>query len=132
MALPFEFVVNRNPVSQRATGRNRWVNDVGNIARQHWPAGEKAVDDAVAVTIVFFHDNLRIDVDNVAKPILDALTEVVFEDDSQVADLMCRKRNLNDAPTVVSGSSILVAALSQGQPFVYILVEYSQAQEINV
>ena len=61
------------------------------------------------VIIVYYYDNYLMDIDNVPKPILDALKGVVFEDDSQVTDLICRKRyspnnefvsiNVSEAPS---------------------------------
>ena len=108
------------------------MNNVQNTAMQHWPEGEKPTEEAVAVTIIFVHDNLRIDVDNVSKPILDALTGLIFKDDDQVTDLICRKRNLNEDLIIRSDSRILIDALYEGNPFVYLHVEESPGQELVV
>ena len=35
------------------------------------------------------------DIDNLPKPISDALKGLVYLDDEQVTDIVCRKRNLN-------------------------------------
>ena len=43
--------------------------------------------------VTYFFDDTPFDVDNIPKPILDALKGLVFRDDSQVYDLLCRKRN---------------------------------------
>ena len=50
--------------------------------------------EPVMVTITYIFDDTPLDVDNVSKPILDALEGVVFEDDAQVFDLLCRKRHV--------------------------------------
>ena len=46
------------------------------------------------MTITYFFDDYSGDVDNVSKPILDALNKLVYVDDRQVFDLVCRKRDL--------------------------------------
>jgi hypothetical protein len=63
------------------------------------------------------------DVDNLAKPILDALKSVVFEDDGQVTDLLSRKRNLAEESNVPITSPVLSNALSRRGEFVHIIVE---------
>jgi crossover junction endodeoxyribonuclease RusA len=35
------------------------------------------------------------DIDNLPKPILDALKGLVYLDDTQITDVVCRKRNLH-------------------------------------
>ena len=44
------------------------------------------------VSIVYVFDSTPMDVDNIPKPILDALIGLVYFDDSQVIDLTCRMR----------------------------------------
>ena len=102
------------------------------MAIQHWSETGRPTEEAVTVTIVFIHDNLQIDVDNVSKPILDALKGLIFKDDAQVTDLTCRKRNLNDALTVRSDSRILIEALAYERPFVYLRIEESINREVVV
>ena len=95
MAFPFEFVVNSHPVSQQARRRSirdQWVQSVRSHAEQHWPTGENSTNDPVMLTINYVYDRHNIDVDNLPKPILDALKKLVFDDDSQVTDLLCHKR----------------------------------------
>ena len=47
------------------------------------------------MTITYFHGSDPLDVDNIPKPILDALKGLVYSDDSHVSDLLCRKRDLS-------------------------------------
>jgi Holliday junction resolvase RusA-like endonuclease len=41
------------------------------------------------------HGESTMDIDNIPKPISDALQGLVYLDDEQVTDVLCRKRNLN-------------------------------------
>ena len=82
------------------------------------------------VMITYFFDGASLDVDNIPKPILDAMKGLVFSDDSQVSDLLCRKRDLNSDLQIQSPSSILIAALRGSQQFVHVAVTRALAQEV--
>jgi Holliday junction resolvase RusA-like endonuclease len=132
LALPFEFVLDGPPVSQQARRREKvrqWRDEVRKTAAQNWPAGEWPVDRPIMLTITFFYDNASIDVDNIPKPITDALKGLVYEDDKQVTDVLCRKRNRN-VFRVKNPSSVLADGLSRGNEFLYIVVNEAPDQEV--
>ena len=80
--LPFEFIVEGPPVSQRA------------------PA----------------------DVDNIVKPILDALKELVYVDDRQITDLVSRRRALAGPYAVEPVSDVLAEGISLRREFLHIRI----------
>jgi len=80
------------------------------------------------VTITYFFDNAAPDVDNIPKPMLDALKDFVYLDDEQVTDIFCRKRNLNNGLRIENPSSVLVEGLSRGNEFLHVLVEEAPDQ----
>ena len=82
------------------------------------------------VTITYFFDGASLDVDNIPKPILDALKELVYSDDSQVSDLLCRKRDLNGDLRIQNPSSVLLATLRDSQQFLHIAVTSARSQEV--
>ena len=133
--LPFEFVIDGPPVSQQARRRARlrdWISKVENEAKSHWPEDELPFDDSVMVKITYFYEenvSPKIDVDNISKPILDALKGVVFADDSQVTDLLCRKRRLEDIRVEIS-SDIFLKQLDQGNEFLFVVVQDAPDQEV--
>ena len=47
------------------------------------------------LTVMYFYESGSMDIDNLPKPISDALKGLVYLDDEQVTDIVCRKRNLN-------------------------------------
>ena len=91
-------------------------------ASQHW-GPDPPFTGEVQVTITNFFYGSPPDVDNAAKPILDALKGVVYSDDSQVSDLISRKRDLNGDPRIPSPSQVLIERLGDPKPFLHILVE---------
>lgn len=132
MTLPFDFTIAGPPVSQQACRAERieeWRDAVKEAANQLW-LGAPPVESIVMVTVIYFHDGRRFDVDNIPKPILDALRKVVFSDDNQVTDLVCRKLNLDDLPRVVSGSEVLNKAIDNGGQFLHIVVENAPEREV--
>ena len=69
---------------------------------EHWGRSNPPLADRlVAVTITYFAQGgpgEPHDVDNLAKPILDAMKGTVYVDDKQVSDLLCRMRCLKTSP----------------------------------
>lgn len=70
-------------------------NYIKTVARQHFTEDTKIMKpDEVEVILSFTITEKRyrtVDVDNLAKTILDSLNGIAFEDDSQVARLICNK-----------------------------------------
>ncbi len=123
MPTPFEFVIDGPPASRQSSAfsRNRWIEDIKRAAGQHW-GSEPPLSTTVEVALANFFYGGSPDLDNMAKPILDALKGLVYVDDSQVFDLICRKRNLNGDAGIPNPSQILLLRLSNPGPFVHILV----------
>ena len=85
----------RAPVSQPARRRELvrgWGQEVQRAASLRWDT--EPVAEGIMVIISYFFDGEALDVDNVPKPILDAMSGLVFADDAQVTDLLCRKRDV--------------------------------------
>ena len=82
------------------------------------------------VTITYFFKGASLDVDNIPKPILDALKGLVYSDDSQVSDLLCRKRNLSGDLRIQNPSSLLLETLLHSERFLHIAVVSAPSQEV--
>lgn len=134
MALPFEFIIDGPPVSQQTRRRERlreWIEEVRRVATQAWPVGELPVTGPVSLTITYFY-TLPMDVDNIPKPIADALAGLVYVSDDQVTDLVCRKRDLTSELRIAQPSSVLADGLNRGNEFLYIHVADASAQEVSL
>jgi crossover junction endodeoxyribonuclease RusA len=84
----------------------------------------------IMVTITYFYDDVLVDVDNIPKPILDALKGLVYLDDHQVTDILCRKRNLNSNLRIENPTAVLAEGLSSGNQFLYIVIEGAPDQGV--
>lgn len=133
MALPFEFVVEGPPVSQQARRRSRlhaWKDEVRREATARWPPGDLPTTASVQLSITYFYDSVSMDIDNIPKPISDALNALVYIDDEQITDSVIRKRNLNNDLRVDNQSPLLAAALSRQNEFLYIVGEEAPDQTV--
>ena len=132
MPKPFEFVIGGPPVSQQTRRRSRvkeWTQEVQNVAKRRWDTDPPFTAE-VMVTITYFFEGASLDVDNIPKPIMDALKGLVYSDDSQVSDLLCRKRDLNGDLRIQNPSSVLLDTLRYSEQFLHITVADALNQEV--
>jgi crossover junction endodeoxyribonuclease RusA len=131
--LLLEFVIDGPPVSQQARRRERvhqWRDAVRRVAEQYWQAGELPATGPIMLTVIYFYDSGSMDIDNLPKPISDALKGLVYLDDEQVTDMVCRKRNLNRELRVENPSLVLADRFSRGNQFLYIVIEEAPDPEV--
>ena len=133
MALPFEFVIGGPPVSQQTRRRERvreWTTEVRGAAMRSWDTGPP-VSVAIMVTITYFFNGTPLDVDNIPKPILDALKGTIFSDDAQVFDLLCRKRDINEDLQIQNPSPELIEYLQESTQALHISVTEALNREVS-
>jgi Holliday junction resolvase RusA-like endonuclease len=87
-----EFIVAGTPRSANAPNRSRrqWREWLAHAAREQprEGSGPGAADQELAILIIYFYQGeAMIDVDNIAKSVLDGLKGVVFPDDRKVSEL---------------------------------------------
>ena len=124
--LPFEFIVIGVPVSHQTKNRARlqtWRTQVRNAAQALWPPEASPVTVQVRMRIVYYYDGAPLDIDNMLKPIQDALNGLVYEDDRQVSDLVVGKRSLNGSYRVRGMSLALARGFVNGTDFIHVLIE---------
>jgi hypothetical protein len=91
-----------------------------------WESGLADADVAVLI-IYFYQGETTLDVDNIAKSLLDALKGVLFRDDKQVSELLIRKSRLSAGFSLTGASPYLLDAIERmtkaGSDFVYIRID---------
>jgi crossover junction endodeoxyribonuclease RusA len=123
--LPFEFIVDGPPVSQQARRAEKivaWKVNVKSKAQERWPKDTPPVDQDVSIEITHFFEGAPADVDNIAKPILDAIKGLVYVDDRQVSDLVCRRRPLRGPYRAEPVSTTLAEGLTGNREFLHIRI----------
>lgn len=76
----------------------------------------------VSLSITYYYDGDAPDVDNIIKPIQDALIGIVYRDDSQVVHAQSSRTRIDGSFTIRGASAILLLAFSKQDPFVHIKV----------
>ena len=122
-----EFIVAGTPRSANANprSRRRWRKRVAEAAQERLDAAGELVEQNVAVLIIYFYQGeTTLDVDNIAKSLLDALKGVVFRDDQQVSELLVRKIRFSAGLSLTGASPFLLDAIERmsraGSDFVYV------------
>lgn len=85
--------------------------------------------DSIALTLLYFYDEKMLDLDNVLKPIQDALSGVLYEDDSLITDVVLRRRRLRTTFKLNDVSPVLAEGLDLGKEFIFISVKEAPPQD---
>ena len=130
--VPFEFIVEGPPVSYRSKNREalrRWRDKVRDGARARWPPGAPPLEQAVKLTMVYYHEGKSPDTDNLEKPIRDALNGLVYVEDHQITDSTVRKTSLLGLFRVAGMSPVLAEGFVRGRQFLYIRIDAAPSHE---
>ncbi|MCG6140654.1 RusA family crossover junction endodeoxyribonuclease [Leptospira mtsangambouensis] len=131
--LPFEFIIQGCPVSHQTRNRQRlraWKTEVGNAAKRNLNNGFSIIDVDIIVTITFYHDGPTPDVDNIIKPIQDALIGIVYTDDKQVVETKSRKKSINSSYKIRGVSEVLLSGFATGNDFLHVKISEAIHSEI--
>jgi len=131
------FSINQQGKGPKQTKNKRlWHERVRNAALAALPDGYAIINVNTFVHIAYYYDINRRDIDNIVKPILDALGEkslddrhyhaIVWNDDNMVNRLLVE---LYHRPTVVveNPSALIASALDQFSEIVYVRIEWEAA-----
>jgi len=129
MAMHLEFVVLGPPISnQQSTPHGKanlaaWRAIIAGAARPLW-ANPLLMSHLKAIIINFYAGNKpSVDVDNMSKPILDELQQIVYDDDRQIIQAEIIHLQIGAAFSIAGVSKVLVTALQAGLQFVYVRIE---------
>jgi crossover junction endodeoxyribonuclease RusA len=121
---PLEFLVAGTPVSLSAKRResvDQWKLRVIDATRSVLPDGHFATEYPVSATMFYFPAaEMAGDIDNIVKPVLDALGKHVYVDDRQVHRVLVQKFEPGNVFGFGAPSPILQDALSRAKPILYV------------
>jgi len=115
---PFEFFLTGTPISLQAKGasKERWKAEVRNAARERvketteWTYLE---EEPLALTIYYFPNApMKGDLDNILKPIMDALVTIAYLDDRIIERVVVQKFEPDTEWEFAAPSERLTAALN--------------------
>lgn len=117
LLFPFEFYLTGTPLSSQASAvsKERWKNEVREAARRRVQESVEWAyldEGPVALVIYYFPTTPMVgDIDNIVKPIMDALTGVAYLDDQLVERVVAQRFEPGAGWTFVQPSEQLAAAL---------------------
>ncbi|WP_234300706.1 RusA family crossover junction endodeoxyribonuclease [Sphaerospermopsis aphanizomenoides] len=129
----FEFIVNGPPVSQQTRRREKlraWQATVRQEAEKYWISEQQPATGLVMLKVTYFYSSYAIDVDNIVKPIQDAIIGLAYLDDDQITDVLVRKRDLSGNFRIENITPILAEGFARGNEFLHIVVTDAPNQEV--
>src|SRR5262249_47720411 len=125
MAVHLEFVVLGPPVSNQSLGPNltTWRATIAGAATLQWPNPLLMANLKVIVINFYAGSKPSLDVDNMSKPILDAMQKNVYDDDRQIVQAEITHVKIGAPFSILGVRPIIVTALQAGNQFVYVRIE---------
>jgi crossover junction endodeoxyribonuclease RusA len=132
--LPFEFTIEGPALSGRSRNLQRltqWKQAVLDAALAVWPSHDSPIDVAMRITVRYYHEGeaIRMDCDNLAKPIYDALNKHIYVDDRLITHADIRKIPINRSFRVRRMRKVIADAFVKGLPFVYVRIDEAPTDE---
>ncbi len=134
IAFPLEFIVHGVPISSQASrsaSKVAWKTLIRAASAAVLPEGHFCSTGRMAVTLYFFPGQpMQGDIDNIVKPILDALSRHVYLDDRQVERLVVQKFDGKPVFDFSDPSRTLSEATDGAKPVLYIRISDDPTEEL--
>jgi crossover junction endodeoxyribonuclease RusA len=129
----FEFTVPGPPVSHQTHNKIRlkaWREKVRAAAAMAWGIRDPLAMELV-IKVAYYHEgeSVRIDNDNMVKPIQDALIGLIYPDDRWITDTIVRKTSIDGLFQIRGCPLVLIEAFSRGVEFLHIVVDRAPGHE---
>ncbi|MCM0021815.1 MAG: RusA family crossover junction endodeoxyribonuclease [Tagaea sp.] len=132
--MSFRFIVPGVPVSvqaKKAESKENWKKTVRAAALKGKPAGwELEKVDKCIVNICYFFRDGGVDLDNIIKPILDAMIDVAYSDDRKITAIVLRAIDLDYVILKNDAKSWLTKTVETKMDFTVIEIAYAPNKEI--
>lgn len=129
MVTIFEFLLPRRPVSLQAKRLQTWKAYIRAEAARVWTATPSNAA-AFRLTLVYLCNTSPVDIDNIIKPIQDALETVLYPADELITDVDSHRRLFTDPFDLTNLPSLLIQGIALQQECVYVRVQAGPANPI--
>jgi crossover junction endodeoxyribonuclease RusA len=135
IAFPLEFLVRGTPVSsQSKTPRavRGWKKFVRDASFDALPSPHFVSSGKFAVTIFYFPvAPMQGDIDNIVKPILDALCKHVYLDDKMVDRVLVQKFEPKTDFVFSNPTSVLSQGIKEAKPILYVRISTDPHEDLR-
>lgn len=126
MDIFFEFLIPRKPKSVQSKEKRGWTDFVAHHAKEAWGNNPPVLEQDLHLTLIWLYSTWSsqnsADVDNIIKPIQDALKEVVYGDDCCVVDVESHRRSFGEISDLIALPDVLIEAIQQEKECVYVQI----------
>lgn len=129
--MKFEFLIPQRPLSLQAkrSSLQAWKAFVKAEAAKTWTRTLLSEDLDLHLTLVYLYDTAPLDVDNIIKPIQDALVGLIYTDDQQITDVQAHRRHLQGTFDILKFPDLLLQGIYTGSECVYVKICQSKTLE---
>jgi crossover junction endodeoxyribonuclease RusA len=123
--MEFEFLIPKRPISAQTRAHGRlpaWKSYVRGEAEKVWK-DEPIIGMSLHLILVYLYDTDPVDIDNIVKPIQDALIGLVYEDDVLITDVSAHRRRFSRLEVSPKYSDLLLQAILSNKECVYVKVQ---------
>jgi len=133
---PIEFIVPGTPISlqaKRHQSLDEWKDRVIMASRTVLPESHFATGDPISITMYYFPaSEMQGDLDNIVKPILDALDRHIYLSDRQVERILIQKFEPGKVFRFTQPSLILGNALDHPKPVFYVRISNDPFEDLTL
>lgn len=115
--------------TRRQARLRQWQEFVKSEALRYWTRAPLNMHDPISITLIYIYSEAALDVDNVLKPVQDALIGLVYSDDSLVTDVIIRRRELGGTFDLSRVSTVLIDGFEYGDEFLYVRIANAPPQD---
>lgn len=126
-----EFLIPKRPVSlqsKNSKNRENWKEFVRTEAKKTY-SGILHDDKKLHLSLFYLYEDSPLDVDNIIKPIQDALIGVVYRDDSVITDVESHRRHLKQLFDITQCPTLLMQGILSEKECVYVKIDESKSLE---
>lgn len=120
----FDFLIPKRPLSLQTKKRanlQAWKRYVRAEAAKTWQ-GHLVLEEDIQLTLVYLFVQDPVDIDNIIKPIQDALVGLIYQNDLLVTDIEAHRRSLTGAFDLTQFPDALIDGILQGEECVYVRI----------
>ena len=135
IVFPIEFVVRGTPVSAQSSAgsKNAWMDRIKTASSMALPVPHFATAESVAVTLFYFsEEEMPRDLDNIVKPILDALNQHVYIDDGQVDRIVVQRFTNDRLYRFGNPTDALTDVIDGRKPALYVRIATEGLAEVSI
>jgi hypothetical protein len=122
----FEFNIDGPPVSQQSRqrqGLHEWKDLVRDEAERMWNPSFAPSNASLQFSVTYYYEDVPVEMEDIVKPIMDALIGLVYNDNSQITEITQSRQNLYSSFRIPDLSPTLADGFGRGCEFLHVQID---------